>query len=241
MKFAHGIFARSQLQHARPPAMDQPVAGVADHRLHHDLTAIQLGILDQFGAAMVGSVGDPHLQRVDRLGLRPLAHRQLERAEAGELVAGPAEITDPPEGALQTRAARSRRSAAICRWRRNCRNNRRRSSRDRCGAGGRWRSRRSRRRDRARCRACGRSCWRCPAAAARTRNHARRNNRPWRIASHRRRPQSPSVTRPRPRAGHIHPSAWDDAPHAPFRSSRPPPAACGRPRGTTCAPSANGR
>ncbi len=51
---------------------------------------------------MVGAVGDPHLQRVDRHGIRALAHGQAERAEFCHLERRPAKIAHPPQRALQS-------------------------------------------------------------------------------------------------------------------------------------------
>jgi hypothetical protein len=77
------------------------VARITGNGLHHDLAVIDRGLLHQLSAAMIGSVGDPHLQCVDRHGVVAFADGELEWAEAGKLKCRPAKIADTPERFFQ--------------------------------------------------------------------------------------------------------------------------------------------
>ena len=86
---------------ARRPVLDQPPLHVPDHRLHHDLTRIDRRGVDHLGAAVIGPVGDAHLDHAQLVLAGGIGDDQRERLEPHELIRRPAQIADAAEHPLQ--------------------------------------------------------------------------------------------------------------------------------------------
>ena len=84
------------MQHGEP-VPDQPALARPVDRLDDDLAAVDLGVVDQLDPAMIGAVGDPHLERAQLVALAVVVDGQPEGAEADQAPDRPDQIAEPAE------------------------------------------------------------------------------------------------------------------------------------------------